>query len=355
MVGEPVLFNYEVKNTGNEVVYVNAKSAGKCLDTYEFLVSAPGTSCGAKWDAQCRDELAALPPGESYSAKWTLNTWFDFEHPGNYEVTAKRHIPIRSARGQFQEFSFSSKFTVTLEPVDSARVQGILERFEQDLQSSDPEVRHEALDVLATTAPDYFQGIALRLARGKDAFAAYHAIAALERMNTPEARAAMADVLTTAQPANNDEVAMRGHALQGLGLSGDASYLTLVARFTEDKNRDLQLAAMVAVAQLGKEAAVPQLQRFFFSDDAVVRKNAAQALRYSPAPEAVDALIGAIPDKDSNVREQALASLVALTGHSLETEGAASPQTLQDSWRNWWQANKARVKLTPTPEFICHM
>jgi hypothetical protein len=31
IVGEPMLFNVEMKNAGKEVVYLNAKNPGKCL------------------------------------------------------------------------------------------------------------------------------------------------------------------------------------------------------------------------------------------------------------------------------------------------------------------------------------
>ena len=153
MVGEPVLFNMEIKNTVKEVVYVNAKDPGKCLDRYEFSVSGTSSGCGAKWDAECRDEQSPVLPGESYRGQWPLNFWYQFERDGKYAVSATRHIPVRSVRGEFQDFAFSSKFAVNLKPTDSVRVQSILQEFERNLHSSDPDIRHAALDVLATTAP----------------------------------------------------------------------------------------------------------------------------------------------------------------------------------------------------------
>jgi hypothetical protein len=356
MVGEPVLFNMEIKNTGADVVYVNAKNPGKCLDTYEFLVTGPSSGCGVKWDDECGDELTPLVHGDSFHGQWPLNFWYEFERDGKYEVSVTRHIPVRSIRGEYQDFTFSSKFEVKLDPVDPARVQSILQEFERNLHSADPDVRHSALDVLATTAPIYFQGIALRLSRYKDPFAVLHAVGALGRLNTPETRAALADVITNGEATTDDEVVARIRAIEALGRSGDASYQGLIEHYMKDKNEHIQLAAMVAVAQLGKAEAVPQLQRFLFSADPVIRKNAAWGLRFSTTPEAVEALINAIADKDASVRERVLTSLKELTGRTDgDSQGIGAPEKTQESWRSWWRTNKGKVTLPEDLEFICHM
>ncbi|MGA8622650.1 MAG: HEAT repeat domain-containing protein [Candidatus Sulfotelmatobacter sp.] len=357
MVGEPVLFNMEIKNTGKEVAYLNAKSPGKCLDTYEFSVAGPGLGCGANWNAECGDETVPLKPGDSYQGQWPLNFWYQFEREGTYAVDATRHIPVMSNRGDFQDFTFSSRFEVKLEPPDPLRVQRTLQEFEQKLHGSDPDVRHAALDVLSTTSALYFQGIALTLARGKDSFAALHAVGALERLNTAETRAALGDILTAEEPATDDEVLLRVHAIEALGHNGDASYQSLIGRYMDDKNEHIQQAAMVAIAQLEKAEAVPQLQRFSFSSNPVTRKNVASALRFSTTAESVQALIDLITDKDAGVREEALTSLAGLTGHSIGDvkAGQTSPEQLQNAWRAWWRENKGETHLPDRPEFVCHM
>jgi hypothetical protein len=356
MVGEPMLFDVEIKNTGGEVVYLNAKSPGKCLDRYEFFVSGPGSGCGATWNAECADDLVTLKPGESDRGQWPLDFWYRFEHDGKYEVNATRHVPISSERSGVQDFSFSSKFELKLEPPDAVRVQSILQDFERNLYSNDPDVCHTALDVLATTAPIYFQRIALRLAQDKDAFAVIHAVGALERMNTPETRAALADVITKREATSKDEITARIRAIEGLGHCGDTSYQSLVARYMEDKNEYVQLAAMAAVAQLGKASAVPELQHFLSSSDSVTRKNAAYALRFSNTREAVTVLIDSLADKDVAVRERVATSLTELTGHSVEAANGAgaSPEELQKSWRGYWRDTKGAPPL-PELEFLCRM
>jgi HEAT repeat protein len=356
MLGEPVLFNVDIKNVGSEAVYANAKNPRGCVDRYEFFITGRGSGCGENWVPDCQDDTEVLKPGESIHGQWELDSWYQFEREGTYEVTATRHLPIQSIRGDFQDFTFSSKFEVTLEAPDPVRVQEILQQFEGNLHNNDPEVRHSALDVLATTAPAYFQNTALTLSRDKDPFVVFHAAAALGRINTPETRAALADIITSRESTNEYEMIARIRALEGLGHSGDDSYLSLVSHYMDDSNEHIQLIAMIAVVELGKGPVVPQVQRFLLDPNPVHRKNAAQALRFSTTPEAVGALIGAISDKDTGVKDSALASLAQLTGHSVTEakEGANDPVQLQDVWRIWWRNNKTKFVFTDLI-FLCHV
>lgn len=305
VLGEPVLFNVEIKNTGKDVVYLNAKSPGKCLDTYAFSVSGTGPVCSAQWVPGCQDEESALKPGESYKGQWPLDSWYAFESSGKYEVRATRHIPVRSKLGQPSDFAFNSTFKVNLTPADAVFVRHVLQDFEQNLHSTDPEVRHSALDVVATTAPGYFESTALRLSRDEDPFVVLHAVAALARLDTPEARAAIADVIAPGKSpmesspdgTPTDYGIARIRAIEALGRTGDTTYLPGIERYADDPNEYVQLAALVSIAELGKSEAISQLQRLFLSDSPVTRKNVAYALRYSPSPDAVETLINAISDK----------------------------------------------------------
>src|SRR4029077_9952968 len=178
-----------------------------------------------------------------------------------------------------------------------------------------------------------------------------------ERINTAETRAALADLLTAEAVTTDDEILVRVHAIEGLGHNGDASYETTIGRYLEDKNEHMQLAAMVAIAQLGKAEAVPQLQRFFFSSNPATRKNVAAALRFSTTPESVGALIDSITDKDASVREAVLTSLAGLTGHSVgNIKGdQTSPEQVQNAWRDWWRESKGKTHFPDRLEFLCHM
>src|SRR5579872_814317 len=364
MVGEPVTFNLEIKNTGTQIVSLPAKGPAKCLDTYEFSLSGSGSACSATWDAECNDDESALGPGDTMRGQWPLDFWYRFEREGKYQVSITRHIPVRHSRGEVQDFTFSSKFEVRLDPTDQARVQGILQDFERNLHSGDPDVRHAALDVLSTSAPVFFESTALRLSHDEDPFVVIHAVAALGRINTPATRAALAEIIapgkSSAESAPDKPVTDLGvariRAIEALGRSGDNNYEGLIERYTDDNNEFVQLAAMVAIAQLGKAEAVPQLQRFLLSADPVTRKNAAYGLRYSTAPDAVETLIEAVPDKNLNVQERVLTSLKEITGQSFgdSATDSTSAQKLQNEWRVWWAAHKEKFAM-PELKFLCDM
>ena len=363
MVGEPVTFNLEIKNAGKQIVYLPAKGSAKCLDTYEFSVSGSGSACSATWDAGCYDDEAALGPGDVIHGQWPLDSWYRFEREGKYQVSITRHTPVRTSGGEVTDFTFSSGFEVHLDPADPARVQGILQDFEQNLHSSDPNVRHSALDVLES-APAFFEATALRLAHDEDSFVVLHAVAALGRINKPETRAALAEIIapgkSSAESSPDKPVSdfgvVRIRAIEALGRSGDHNYEGLMERYADDKNEFVQLAAMVAIAQLGGAEAVSQFERFLLSADPVTRKNAAYGLRYDTAPNAVDALIEAIPDKNSNVRDRVLTSLKEITGQSFgdSATDANSAQELQNEWRRWWAAHKEKF-VTAELKFLCDM
>jgi hypothetical protein len=167
MVGEPVTVNVEIKNAGKQTVSLPAKSSGKCLDTYEFSVSGTGPACGATWDAGCLDDESALGPGDGMHSQIPLDARYRFEREGKYSVSITRHTPVRNNSGEVQDFTFTSKFEIHLDPADPARVQSILQDFERNLHSNDPNVRHAALDVLES-APAFFESTALRLSHDED-------------------------------------------------------------------------------------------------------------------------------------------------------------------------------------------
>jgi hypothetical protein len=71
MLGEPLFFSMEIKNTGNELVYLNARK-GECLDKYEFSLQKAGFTGSTTWDNQCHGEPLPLKPGETDTSRWPL-------------------------------------------------------------------------------------------------------------------------------------------------------------------------------------------------------------------------------------------------------------------------------------------
>jgi HEAT repeats len=357
MVGEPLFFTTEIKNTRNEPVYLWASKDGERLDLYQFWVQGPGGACGNRWDDAGLAEPKQLQPGETYHEQWPLDHFYRLGREGKYDVTISHKLRVSSATTGVQDFSFSSKFQLKLVAADSDAVQKTIQGFERDLNSGDPEVEHAALDTMATIAPSYFLPQIMRIAHDKDPFRVMHAIAALRQMNIPEGRSVLADIITSRETSNQDEISVRFHAIQALGESGDLAYLPLVQRYTGDKINDIQLESMIAVTQLGKEATTPEVQRFSLSADPATRKNAVYALRFAMNSQAVEALIEALADKGPEVRSRAATSLQEMTGHSesLSNNNGVVPGETQNRWRKWWRENHEGTHLIEPPSFFCHL
>ena len=360
--GEPLIFWMEIKNVGKQPAYLFAKPPGQCSDVFTFSAQeitpkASGFACGTTWDTQCSDDLYLLKPVEAYTVNWPLDFWYRIEHAGKYKVSIARHTWFSAGGMGAKELQFSSEFEFSVVPSDPAYVQSVLQKFEADMRSKDPSVQHDALDVLASTAPAYFQNEILRLAHDPDGFKVEHAVGGLRRLNTPQSSAALADIITTRHLSNDDEITLRCNAIQALGDSGDASYITMLGPYAEHVDTCESEAAMQAIATLGKKTAVRQLQSFLQNPQAKLRENAASALRLTVSPDAVDALIPVLRDKDEAVRLRASTSLVELTAHSVQKPDQPPPSPLQmeNLWRVWWQANRQSIKLVePGPEF-CRM
>jgi hypothetical protein len=253
-IGEPLFFTMEIKNPGSEAVYISPKVPGQCVNSFTFSVQHPNRSgssaCSTSWNVGCEDEPDTLNPGEVSKASWPLNFWYRISHDGTYKATIARHMQISTARGGVKEFSFSSDLEFKVEPADPATVELALRKFEADLNSKDPEVRHNAMDAISTTAPPYLQDVALRLARSKDVFDVAHGIAALRLLNTTEGNAALAEIVSSREIINPAEVNARCNAIKALGESGDATYLSMLAPYMEHEQTCESEAAMVATARL---------------------------------------------------------------------------------------------------------
>ena len=358
-VGEPLLFSVEIKNTGSETVFLFPKTGAQCSDSISLWMHSAkpnqGMACGTSW-VTCLDDPTELKPGQIYSPNWPLDFWYRIEHEGVYTTNLTGHARFSGLRGGIQEITFSSELQLKVVPGNPDDVRATLEKFQADLQSKDIQVRHHALDVLATIAPDYFHDETLRLARDPDAFNVMHAASALARMNTPEARAALAEILTRPGTTDNDRDARDG-AIQGLGDSGDPSYMQMLIPFAEKEGTRESDFAVIAIGKLGQGSAVPLLQGYLRSPSPEHRIAVAYALRFTVAPEAVDVLIDTLRDNDANVRQKVADNLAELTGHSVVQPGspAPAPQQLENLWRVWWQKNGAQTKLVAPNPFVCRM
>jgi len=356
-IGEPLMFTLEIKNSTPDSMYLFPKAPGRCSDAFTFSMTG-NSLCSVSWDPACSDETVELPAGETYTAEWPLDFWYHIAREGTYPVSISRPIRYSTLKGGIQSLPVSSKMTLQVAPADPAQVEQTLQKFHADLQSPDNIVRHEALDVLATSAPSYFYDEALRLARDPDPFNVEHAVGGLGRMNTPDARQILAEVITTRKiEGHAEEQSARCHAIESLGNSGDATYVPFLEPYVPRANTCEGLYAMTAIAKLGKGSVVPLLQAQLQSPVQKQRWWAIRALRITNSPDAVDAIITALRDKDPELRAQAVTSLTELTGHSVTKPGASrlTPIQFENLWLAWWHNHKNSTSIVQYPGELCHM
>ncbi len=362
-VGEPLFFVLEIKNASKEAIQLYPRLPGQNIGNFSFSMQRttgenPGPSCGANWIlGENSADPYELKAGGTYTYQWPLDFWYRIEHKGTYKVAVSGYVQFSSLQGGTQQAQFSSDLQLNLVPGNPAHIEEVMRKFEADLRSSDYDIQHNALDVLATTAPSYFHDDIFRLARDEDPFIAAHGVGALGRMNTPDARALLAEIIATRKAGDPDEQNLRCDAIKALGNSGDASYLQMLAPYTEHANTCESEFAMIASAKLGRDNAVPLLRGFLQNPQVKQRRSAVTALRLTASPDAVDALIGALRDKDDGVRERAASNLILLTGNVVTTPDKPTPNPLEleNLWLIWWDKHRKEANLSePGPEF-CRM
>ena len=173
-------------------------------------------------------------------------------------------------------------------------------------------------------------------------------------MNTPEARQVLAEVITTRKLDNDDEQSARCHAIESLGNSGDVSYIAFLEPYVPRTNTCEGLYAMTAIAKLGQGSVVSVLQAQLQSPVEKQRWWAIRALRITNSPDAVDAIITALRDKDPEIRAHAATSLTELTGHSVTSgKQLLTPIQLESAWLAWWHDHRHSTKINNYPGELC--
>jgi hypothetical protein len=172
---------------------------------------------------------------------------------------------------------------------------------------------------------------------------------ALYRLNTPEARAALARLtaVPTTKPGDTDWMpgAIRFTATEDLSKMGDTSYLPLLEQLSTDDNSEVRMNATRGLGTLGGESELPFLEaRVRNGKTTQDFYDAFEAMANTASPKAVPLLIDAFtspqPTNDPD------SELMALTHHKLPPIGRKlTPQESQFAWRTWWTVHQGSAKI----------
>lgn len=132
---------------------------------------------------------------------------------------------------------------------------------------------------------------------------------------------------TDESPANR-EIALRGIA----PLARAVILMTLESALNAPEE-ELRTEAVEALGRIADPSSAPALAQALKADASpLVRRKAALSLGSFRSGASIDALIGALADRDRGLREVAAGSLRRLTGEAFRAEPAP--------WQSWWEQNR---------------
>lgn len=353
LVGEPVFVVVEVANAGEQAVtIVSGSTFGGCAQVEGFGVEVSGSDpvrhwppgCGGGVAGSCSSGLVELHPGATNKRRLLLNEWYRLEQPGEHEVWLRGQVRFGAAGEPIlrEAHAFESRFSIVLAASEQAELQAAYQPLVKDLNSENFNRRVEALVAITELAPPFLEETILELTRSADSFAVGRAIEGLKRLNTPGARAALAELAEGAR-----EEGLQQQAILALGVVGDRSYFPLVQRLAQRPEPALRYTAIRTAGQLGREEAVPFLVPLLRSADPLIRLDVVSGLANTVRKEAIPVLIEVLQDPDERVRQAAANALSQLTHRTAQVDvrepSAAKQAGLR--WTRWWllEGNKVEV------------
>jgi len=402
MLGEPLWVDFTITNTSGQALAVSWGSS--CCGATELTVKVPEAKQGNGEPKNCGSMACdcsssgptTLAPGASDSHRYVLSGNFRLTRPGVYTVHISKDFPYAAASGKFdvllpkdrQTQTASQELTLTLTPEDPAK----LLQLEQSLaaEAAKPYQRlamnitnngdHDAYMAAVRAWSDadrpasrhfneeryaIYQGLAAYPAAGMEPiFSDWqtpphnvgYGISALARLNTPEARAALAhlaepvpDRLVNGVKQSNS----RWNALRALAGTGDRSYLPLVEGYASDEDPQVRRSAIFGMGELGGEDALSLLDKIARQTTSQVeRTDAIMTMGRTKSAKAVPLLIALFDVASPGDPTAPTYALSTLTHHAPPNSmPRPTAGQMQADWRAWWALHGATAKIYG--EFDC--
>ena len=151
-----------------------------------------------------------------------------------------------------------------------------------------------------------------------------------------------------AREAAVEDVKVACRAVRAMGRVGRKA-LGGIRVAMKDKRPAVRQAAVIAVSQAGGETDTPTVSEVVLTDESpAVRAAAVLSLGRMRAYTQMETLLGALDDKDENVRRRANAAIVKIVGASVGFKASASPEKRRQdiaSLRSMWNRMKAKTEI----------
>jgi HEAT repeats len=353
LAGEPVFVTLTLYNKTGQTIWLDFKPPGLpflCQDFDVDILGAQrvdnGWGCGIA--GSCGRGLKEVHSGGKLTERELLNRRYSLR-PGDYALHARTTLVLRSQNlwhaPEIGQEEISDDLSISVQQSTEDQLKAAFEPFLKDLHSEDPTERAEAAEAILELAPRFLEDTLIGLTETSKFSTS--GIDALRKANTPKTRAELAKIAT-----GSGEIVLRVRAIQALGRTGDATYLTTFSQLLGSDNEQIRDAAAGAAGTLGGATAVPRLATLAMNPDPHTRVAAASALGMTRARESVPILIHLILDPDSTVRESTVSALFLLT-HRVAFQGSkwADISTLQSAsdvhqrWVKWWESHAATARM----------
>jgi hypothetical protein len=357
-VGEPVLIDFEITNTGDKAAWIDQRMGEPCTEPDPIeVVGAKHEGIG--WDTtfgcyggvggSCPGGAIELKPGAKHIARIFLNSGFRLDRPGTYQVHARRIAPVYpsgafAASWTVPKKEFSSDFQISLVQGTEEELKSAFRPYVEDASTPEQGDHWLAVAAIESMAPPFLEDLILKLAETPNRVSPV----TLLRLNTPRPKQKLVD---WAEQSTNG--ALQQGAIQALAETRDPSYMALLIRIAGRSTDGIRDFAIWGAGLFGEDA-IPFLNSTLHNGDVYARVAAARGLGLTRSRSAVSILIGALQDPNDEVHRAVTVSLAELTHRSVTKEPwheSPSPDHYL-RWQNWWLKNEHTAQIYGTDSCV---
>jgi len=387
ILGEPIFCRFVIRNTGSKVFAFRYRTPTRALASdYDqeprFVVTDwggrrlpdPGPRpCGSAPGTIVYGSVT-LPPGQDHTERWLLNQWAQFVVPGRYHVRAERRLALFQPdplSGKFAEkpaaFAMAiDELNVWVVRSTRAQVEAAFQPYLAAVENPKDPNPAEAVVVLTSLPQPFFldQLVAMANAGKPDRWDRRDALNGLARLDTPASWRAIlnlfrgADTAASSGTKDGDEQAenpLRSYALLLLAEKADPAFIPALVEMLTKSAEPMRGDILRALGFFHDARAYQPLFDNLHSAQVMDRMNSILGLKNLGGKEVIPALLAALNDPETQVRQVANFALEGLTGHKVAVSANPSRQEserIANNWHAWWREHAGN--FSPPRPAACH-
>ncbi len=383
-LGEPIFCRFVIRNTGSNVFAfryrtpTRAPASDNDQEPRFVVTDARGTRlpdpgprpCGSPQGTTVYGSVT-LPPGHVHTERWLLNQWARFAAPGQYGVRAERRLALLQPDPQTGKFAprpaaFAlalDELTVRVAKATRGQVEAAFRPYLASIENPAAPNPAEAVMVLTSMPQPFFlaQLVAMTNAGKPERWDRRNALDGLARLGTPASWQAILNVFQgapgAASAASRDDAEdpLRSYAALLLAEKADPAF---IPAFVDMLARSKEPMRGEVLRNLGFFHDARTYQLLFdnlHSAQVTDRMNAILGLKNAGGKEVIPALLAALDDPETPVRQVANFALEGLAGRQVAVSSNPTQREAERvaaNWHTWWREHAAT--FSPKPPAACH-